>query len=193
MTPPKHPPKEKKFFWVEGVTRQEVQQALADKRPNRFRQQGPRRVLVGACATVLVLLASTVWWSWAKLASYAEIVLLALSIWGYFKLRAAVRSVADAPDELLDERQISLRNAAYLAAYRWLAVIAFVTMSLFLGFIGDWVPALAETARSARLSGLYMSFLMTIGLLPSMVLAWQQPSEIPDGGVSSPDHRPTRS
>ena len=35
-----------RFYWVEGVTRSEVEKSLADRQPSRLRQQGPRRALV---------------------------------------------------------------------------------------------------------------------------------------------------
>jgi hypothetical protein len=48
------------------------------------------------------------------------------SVW--FLLRRAVRLVADAPDEALDERLIAIRNRIYLTAFRALATV--------LGFMG---------------------------------------------------------
>jgi hypothetical protein len=46
----------------------------------------------------------------------------------WFLLRRAVRLVADAPDEALDERLIAIRNRIYLTAFRALATV--------LGFMG---------------------------------------------------------
>ena len=49
-------------------------------------------------------------------------VLLVVAIFGvWFLLRRAVRLVADAPDEALDERLIAIRNRTYLSAFRALA------------------------------------------------------------------------
>ncbi len=49
-------------------------------------------------------------------------VLLVVAIFGvWFLLRRAVRLVADAPDEALDERLIGIRNRTYLSAFRALA------------------------------------------------------------------------
>lgn len=41
-------------------------------------------------------------------------------------LVAAAVMVSDAPDELLDERQIALRNAAHTVAYRTLVTLSVV-------------------------------------------------------------------
>ena len=51
-------------------------------------------------------------------------VLLVIAIFGvWFLLRRAVRLVADAPDEALDERLIGIRNRTYLTAFRALASV----------------------------------------------------------------------
>lgn len=49
------------------------------------------------------------WWSLALLVG-PDVVLC-------WTLRKPVRLVADAPDDLLDERQIALRNSAHTVAY----------------------------------------------------------------------------
>jgi len=49
----------------------------------------------------------------------------------YFQLRKSVRNVADAPDELLDERQIAVRNSGYLHAYRYLAGVGILYVFSF--------------------------------------------------------------
>ncbi len=49
----------------------------------------------------------------------------------WFLLRRAVRLVADAPDEALDERLVAIRNRIYLSAYRALAtVLAFIGVGI---------------------------------------------------------------
>lgn len=55
------------------------------------------------------------------------------SIFGvWFLLRRAVRLVADAPDEALDERLIAIRNRVYLTAFRALANVIGVLGVMFL-------------------------------------------------------------
>jgi hypothetical protein len=49
------------------------------------------------------------WWSLA--------LLVGLDVVLWWTLRKSVRVVADAPDDLLDERQIALRNSAHTVAY----------------------------------------------------------------------------
>ncbi len=112
-----------KFFWFEGVTEAEVVRSLNDTRPSRLRQQGSRRVLVWANALVLLAMALIALVAQPKLQSYLEVALLAVTLGLYLMLRKAVRHISDAPNELLDERQIATRDAAYTVAYRGLAFV----------------------------------------------------------------------
>ena len=51
----------------------------------------------------------------------------------WFLLRRAVRLVADAPDDALDERLVAIRNRIYLSAFRALAtVLGFMGMALLI-------------------------------------------------------------
>lgn len=174
MTEPKQTPKDR-FYWLEGVSRSEVEKSLADQRPSRLRDQGPRRVLVLTSALVDAALVFTVFITQTKFRTYSEAVLLVLGLVLYLQLRKAVRLVSDAPDELLDERQIALRDAAHTVAYRTL-----VTLSIAYGLIvyavmphGILHPHVAD----GLWSGLAWSYLLFASSLPTMVLAWQLPSE----------------
>lgn len=187
-----------RFYWVEGVSRKEVRKQLDDRRPSALRRQRPRRALVALCVAVLVALfaspflqlgeltspAMTVATSPSerKVFSYLEAALLVAAVIVWLQLRKSVRIVSEAPDELLDERQIALRNAAYVVAYRWMSTLAvlFVLLVMALAEGGVMPQAIREVVRMASWSGLHMSFLMSLVALPSMVLAWQLPSEPQD-------------
>lgn len=187
-----------RFYWVEGVSRKEVRKQLDDRRPSALRRQRPRRALVALCVAVLVTLfaspflqlgeltspAMTVATSPSehKVFSYLEAALLVAAVIVWLQLRKSVRIVSEAPDELLDERQIALRNAAYVVAYRWMSTLAvlFVLLVMALAEGGVMPQAIREVVRMASWSGLHMSFLMSLVALPSMVLAWQLPSEPQD-------------
>ena len=187
-----------RFYWVEGVSRKEVRKQLDDRRPSALRRQGPRRALVALCVAVLVTLfaspflqlgeltspAMTVATSPSerKVFSYLEAALLVAAVIVWLQLRKSVRIVSEAPDELLDERQIALRNAAYVVAYRWMSTLAvlFVLLVMALAEGGVMPQAIREMVRMASWSGMHMSFLMSLVALPSMVLAWQLPSEPQD-------------
>ena len=171
--------KEKKaknrFYWHEGVSRSEVVRSLSDQRPSRLRQQGPRRLLVVGTALVIATLALTIFITQTKFRSYSEIGLMVLGLVLYFQLRKAVRLISDAPNELLDERQIALRDAAYTVAYRNL-----ITLTVAYGALLYAVTpggALHELVGEKFWSGIVWSYLLAGACLPAMVLAWRMPSE----------------
>ena len=164
--------REKRFYWVEGVTRDEVVKSLSDRRPTRLREQGVRRALVAIYGGLVVILpAIQVWVPGRKAQSYLEIFpFIGLFVF-FFVLQRSVRHIADAPDELLDERLISMRNAAYVLAYRWLAWLVLPFMVVFYRLGGQGNPG------TRVVSGVVLPLMMLAAALPSMVLAWQLPSE----------------
>ena len=167
-----------KFFWFEGVTEAEVVRSLSDTRPTRLRQQGPRRTLVIAMAVVLAAMALIAFMTETKLTSYLEFGLIAAALVLYTLLRKAVRLISDAPDELLDERQIAVRDAAHTVAYRVLALVGSVVLVLHLVLRHPHgTPAAVAEADGTML---LIAFVMSAAFLPALVLAWNLPSEQPD-------------
>jgi hypothetical protein len=164
-----------RFYWMEGVSRREVEQSLSDRRPSRLRDQGPRRVLVLAQALVMAALVITVFITQDKVRTYSESLLLILGLVLYFRLRKAVRLVSDAPDELLDERQVALRNAAYTVAYRALSTLIIV-YGLILSVVTPGGLLHVQVADGFW-KGIAWSCLLCLMSLPAMVLAWQLPNE----------------
>jgi O-antigen ligase len=169
--------KPRRFFWFEGVTRAEVERSLNDTRPSVLRRQAPRRQLVVVNALLTAALALSIFIPQVKMQSDAEIALLAGVLIIYFMLRKSVRLVSDAPDELLDERQITIRNAAYTVAYRALCAVSLPYAVLLLLLQPD--GALFAHALPGTWSSVLLSYLMCCASLPAMVLAWRLPDEPP--------------
>lgn len=168
--------KKRRIFWLEGVTRDEVEKSLRDTRPSIFRQQGPRRRLVIVMAIALTTLALSIFVPDRKISTYVEWASLFGTLLLYFKLRASVRHVSDAPNELLDERQIKSRDSCHTMAYRILAIVSVLYIGLFSATSEGGI--LSSYLALGKSSGLFISFLMCAGALPAMVLAWTTPSEI---------------
>ena len=167
-----------KFFWFEGVTEVEVVRSLNDTRPSRLRQQGSRRALVMATTVVLAAMALIGFLTWSKLTSYLEFGLIAAALVLYTLLRKAVRQISDAPDELLDERQIAVRDAAHTVAYRVLALVGSVALVLHLVLRHPHGSPAALAGADGTM--LLIAFVMSAAFLPAMVLAWNLPSEQPE-------------
>jgi len=177
--------KNKKVYWVEGVTRDEVIRSLTDHRPTRLRDQIFRRWLVVIYGLLLAVMAGLVLITGVKLRTYLQPLIYFGLIYLYLTLRRAVRHISDAPNELLDERQIAIRNGAYLIAYRYLGGLT-ILFYLFGQLVGQLVGQLGMAGGSAPLQGSWFesaffyigsSWLMLAAGLPAMVLAWTLPSE----------------
>jgi hypothetical protein len=85
-------------------------------------------------------------------------------------LRIAVRSIADAPDELLDERQIAVRNTSFRYAY---FILGYIITGLLVLMI--FAPEL-QMFQSEGNDGSYLiiATMFACASLPSMVMAWRE-------------------
>lgn len=176
--------KKNKIYWLEGVTEKGVKSLLSDEnsRYRWLRSQRNRRILVVLMAIGFLLISLGSYWPTLKtnlnLTSTQEITVytvtavlcVLLVLGGYGLLRIAVRGIADAPDELLDERQIQIRNSSYRYAY---IVMGFVVMALLLLLVAG--PGL-ELFKPEGNDGSYIliAVLFTFASMPSMVLAWRE-------------------
>jgi hypothetical protein len=112
----------------------EVQKQLNDTRWDGLRTPGAKRFLVWFTNIVmlfgtgfLVTVGDNAW------AAYSLIHILLIFV-SWFLLRQSVRLVADAPEEALDERMVQERDRSYLVAFRWLAALAVLLVTLLMAF-----------------------------------------------------------
>jgi hypothetical protein len=173
-----------KIYWIEGVTEKGVKDLLNNEN-SKFRWLRPqrnRRILVILMALGLVLTSMGSYWPTLKtnLNLSAEVGIIVYSVTAIFVifamvlvysfLRIAVRSIADAPDELLDEQQIAVRNTSFRYAYRGFETIALVVILLMI--IGPEVKMFQPEGNDG--SYLMISMLFLGSSLPSMVMAWRE-------------------
>jgi len=173
-----------KFYWLEGVTEKGTRALLTDEN-SKFkwlRSQRNRRVLVIVEIVGLLLVALASYYETIKqnlslspgveLGVYISLAVLVvvLVVVGYLLLRIAVRGIADAPDELLDERQIQIRNTSYRFAY--LAMGYLVISLLLLIFFGPEVSLFQAEGNDG--SYLMIATLFAFASAPSMILAWRE-------------------
>jgi len=176
--------KKNKIYWFEGVTEKGVK-SLLNEENSKFRWLRPqrnRRVFVLLMAFGLILTSMGSYWPTLKTnlgmsgpvsgvvyAVAAFFVILAV-IGGYSVLRIAVRSIADAPDELLDERQIAVRNTSFRYAY---FILGYIIMGLLVLMI--FAPEL-QMFQSEGNDGSYLviATMFACASLPSMVMAWRE-------------------
>jgi len=176
--------KNNKIYWFEGVTEKGVKALLNDENSKYrwLRSQRNRRVLVLLMALGLVLTSMGSYWPTLKtnlnLGSAAGVVVYSATaifvilavVGGYSFLRIAVRSIADAPDELLDERQIAVRNTSFRYAY---FILSYVLMGLMvLMFFGPELQMFQPNGDDG--SYVVIAALFASATLPSMVMAWRE-------------------
>ena len=177
-------PKGNKIYWFEGVTEKGVKSLLSDENSKYrwLRSQRNRRILVIVMALGLILISLGSYWPTLKtnlnLSSTQEITVYSVTavfgvlsaLGGYGFLRISVRGIADAPDELLDERQIQVRNTSFRYAYMLMGFIVMILMLLLVA--GPGLELFKPEERDG--SYLLISVLFIFASMPSMVLAWRE-------------------
>ena len=176
--------KNNKIYWFEGVTEKGVKALLNDENSKYrwLRPQRNRRVLVLLMALGLVLTSMGSYWPTLKtnlnLGSNAGVVVYSVTaifvilavVGGYSFLRIAVRSIADAPDELLDERQIAVRNTSFRYAYFIFGYVILALMLLMM--LGPELQMFQPEGNDG--SYVVIATLFACAALPSMVMAWRE-------------------
>jgi hypothetical protein len=173
-----------KFYWFEGVTKKGVEALLNDE-DSKFawlRPQRNRRVLVLLMVFGLVLISLGSYWPTLKtdlnlsdgtsvvVYSVTAIFVILVVLGGYSLLRISVRSIADAPDELLDERQIQVRNTSIRYAYYAMGYV--VLAILLLTFFGPELKLFQAEGNDG--SYLMIATLFAYASMPSLVMAWRE-------------------
>jgi hypothetical protein len=176
--------KKNKIYWSLGVTEKGTRALLTDEN-SKFkwlRSQRNRRVIVLLNMLGIVLVSLGSYYPTLKtnfnLNTETEIVIFSvtaifvifLTLGAYSFLRIAVRGIADAPDELLDERQIQIRNTSYRYAYLAMCYVIFALLLLM--FYGPDLQLFQPEGNDG--SYLVIATLFAFAAAPSMILAWRE-------------------
>jgi hypothetical protein len=174
--------KKNKIYWFEGVTEKGVKALLSDENSKYkwLRPQRNRRILVALMAVGLISVAMGSYWPTLKtnlnlsdgtsvvVYSVTAIFVIFAVLGGYSLLRISVRSIADAPDELLDERQIQVRNTSIRYAYYAMGYLVLALLSLM--FFGPELKMFQAEGNDG--SYLMIATVFAYASMPSMVMAW---------------------
>jgi hypothetical protein len=172
-----------KIYWSLGVTEKGTRALLTDEN-SKFkwlRSQRNRRVLVVMYFLGLVLVSLASYYPTLKanlnLSTTTELIILSFTlIWvilqisAYSLLRIAVRGIADAPDELLDERQIRVRDTSFRYAYLSMGYLVFALLALM--FFGPELQLFEPEGNDG--SYLMIATIFAFASAPSMILAWRE-------------------
>jgi hypothetical protein len=176
--------KKNKIYWFEGVTEKGVKSLLTDENSKYrwLRSQKNRRILVVLVALGTALVAAGSYWPTLKtdldLSDGTEVVIYSVTaifaifavLLGYLFLRVSVRGIADAPDELLDERQIKIRDTSFRYAYYAMGYL--IAGLLILVLSGPELKLFEPEGNDG--SYLMISMMFLCAALPSMILAWRE-------------------
>ena len=176
--------KKNKIYWFEGVTEKGVKSLLNDQNSTFrwLRPQRNRRVLVSLLIVGLIAVAMGSYWPTLKtnlnlsdgtsvvVYSVTAIFVIFAVLGGYSLLRISVRSIADAPDELLDERQIQVRNTSIRYAYYAMGYVVLALLSLT--FFGPELKLFQAEGNDG--SYLMIATLFAYASMPSLVMAWRE-------------------
>ena len=176
--------KKNKFYWFEGVTEKGVKSLLNEENSKYrwLRTQRNRRALVSLMIVGLIAVAMGSYWPTLKtdlnlsdgtsvvVYSVTAIFVIFAVLGGYSLLRISVRSIADAPDELLDERQIKVRNTSIRYAYYAMGYVVLALLSLT--FFGPELKLFQAEGNDG--SYLMIATLFAYASMPSMVMAWRE-------------------
>jgi hypothetical protein len=173
-----------KIYWFEGVTEKGVKALLNDEN-SKFRWLRPqrnRRVLVILMALGLVLVSMGSYWPIFKtdlnLSADVEVAVYSVTaifvifavVGGYLLLRISVRGIGDAPNELLDERQIKVRDTSFRYAYYAMGYL--IAGLLILMLSGPEIKLFEPEGNDG--SYVIIAVLFAFSSMPSMVLAWRE-------------------
>lgn len=151
-------------------TAQNAQRVLADTRFDRLRSPRALLALVGAYVAVTVAMA-VCWLAWGAIAG-----VLSFAPWlvVFLLLRVAVRSQADLPDEVLDERMRAERDSVYVGAYRLVSSTVFLAANAaFLAVAFDDEHA-SITFDYPAVGAVFWTLLSVLVGAPSLVLAMRK-------------------
>ena len=173
-----------KIYWLEGVTEKGVKSLLTDENSKYrwLRSQRNRRILVVLTALGTGLVAAGSYWPTLKtnldlsdgtsvvIYSVTAIFVIFAVLLGYLFLRISVRGIADAPDELLDERQIKVRDTSFRYAYYAMGYL--IAGLLILMLSGPELKLFEPEGNDG--SYVIIAVLFAFSSMPSMVLAWRE-------------------
>lgn len=108
----------------------------------------------------------------------AALAAIAIAVWlaSVYVVHEFRRRLAHAPDAALDEREIRIRDRAYLQAHRLGAAAVFLAGLT----VGPIVSAFGGSIDDASLIDVFLSLGMGLLMLPAAIVAWSERDDDPD-------------
>ena len=149
-----------------------AERVLADTSYDRLRS--PRALLALVVAYAATTVAIPIFWlAWG---SIAGVVSIFPCLAAFLLLRVAVRSQADLPDEVLDERMRAERDRVYVGAFRLVSSVVFLAANAAFVAVAFDDGRATITFDYNSVSAVYWPLLSLLVGAPSVVLAIRQRS-----------------
>lgn len=154
------------------IVAENAERVLGDTTYDRFRTPRALRALVVAYVVAMIAIPLC----WTLLGGIAGVLAVLATTGVFLLLRVAVRSIADLPDHVLDERMRRDRDSVYVDAFRLVAAVVFVAANVAL------VPvAFSDDATLTfdyhDVSAVFWTLLALLLGAPSLVLAVRQAND----------------
>lgn len=148
---------------------EQAERGFRDTRLDPLRPLARRRAVIVTWSVLVVGAAVTV----ALAGPLVDLLAIAVAATATWLVRALVRTIADLPDEVLDERLVVRRDSGYRVAYQFLAGVTSLLL-VVLYIVGD-AARLDVTITPDHLSGaLWLVILLAMGM-PSAAFGWAEP------------------
>jgi hypothetical protein len=164
----RNPPVPDRPALVDPVARH-AQVLLRDTRFDWLRPLARRRALVAVTAAWIPIVGMACVMDIPALPAVAQ--LLGFGAW--WVLQRVVRGMADLPDGYVDERMLAVRNAHYRTAYALLS--GATVLPLFVLYMAADAGRVQFVPQARHLLALFSVVMLTALLLPSMLVAWNEP------------------
>jgi hypothetical protein len=162
----------------EAAVAARAERVLHDTRYDALRT---RRARIALVALLVALIAATPF-VWLTGGAIPGLIAVAVAVGALAFVRVSIRVVADLPADVLDERQRSVRDRAYVEAYRWFAGLMIVGacagLVAVLVNVDDTDTWTVDITWNAAMAVFWPIQLLAMSL-PSIVVALGESDEVP--------------
>ena len=143
-----------------------AERILNDTTYDRFRTPRSQRLLVAAYVAVTIAIPCC----WLLGGAIAGILAVLVAVVVYLLLRVSVRSIADLPDHVLDERMRRDRDSVYVVSFRTVSTVVMVAANI--AFVAvEFGEDATISFDGHEVNAVYWTLLAVVLGTPSLVLA----------------------
>lgn len=150
-----------------------AERILNDTTYDRFRTRRSQRALVAAYVALTIAIPC----AWLIGGPIAGIVTVLAALAVYLLLRVSVRSIADLPDHVLDERMRRERDSVYVVSFRTVSAVAMIALNIAFVAVEFRDEAATISFDGDAVNAVYWTMLAVVLGIPSVVMALRQAAD----------------